>query len=545
MAAGALPAAARGKRLALIACIAGSSVAFLDVFAVNVALPAIRSDLGGGLAAQQWVVNAYLLTLGALLLIGGSLGDLFGERRVFLIGAAAFGVTSLMCVFAPTIELLVAGRVLQGTAAALLVPSTLAVIVAVFEESERGAAIGSWTAWTGIATVAGPVLGGQLVDALSWRWVFAINVPLIAVTLVLAAVAIPPAAARRSRPRIDFAGAALVAAGLGSAMFALIEQPARGWGSSLVIGPLAGGLLALAAFVAWERRSSHPMMPPGLFARRNFLWGNVQTLCVYAGMAAMFFFLTIYLQQVAGYSAFAAGLASLPTTVVLFVLSRRFGAMSDRFGPRIFLTAGPIVAAVGMVLLLRVEAPFDYVGELLPALLVFAVGLAMTVAPLTATVLAGVEERRAGIASGVNNAVARVAELVGIAAIGVVVSGQFARAVDRELAARPLGSQAQAAVVEARTRPLTGGADSAGLGGVEREVVDDAIRAASASGFHAGMGVSGGLVALGGLLAAFGIRNPRRRVRARDCPGGALAGHPEDEAARGVGSRATRASCPG
>ena len=512
----------------LVACIAGSSIVFLDEFVVNVALPAIQRDLGGGLAGQQWVSNAYLLALGSLLLVGGSLGDIFGERRVFALGVAGFGVMSLVCAVAPTLEALIAARALQGVAGAVLVPSTLAVIVATFGETERGRAIGTWTAWTGIATVAGPLIGGQIVDAASWRWIFAINLPLVVATLALVLIAMPPPATRTVRGRVDLAGAVLAALGLAGPVFALIEQPRLGWSHAAVLGPLAAGLLLLGAFAGWERRTADPMMPLSLFRRRNFSAGNLQTLAMYGGMASLFFFLTIFLQQVAGYEAFEAGLASLPTTVVLFVLSQRFGALADRFGPRPFLIAGPLVAAAGMGLLLRVDAGLDYLTELLPALLVFSVGLSMTVAPLTAAVLAGVEERSAGVASGVNNAIARVAELVAIAAIGVVVTAGFDAGIDDRLAERELSPAAQRSVAAAKARSL-GRPDLAGVPAGERAAVDSAVTASSVAAFHTGIAVGGGLVALAGVTAAVALGAPRRRVRARDCPGGVIVGHPADE----------------
>ncbi|MDQ4072542.1 MAG: MFS transporter [Actinomycetota bacterium] len=512
----------------LVACIAGSSVVFLDEFVVNVALPAIQRDLGGGLSGQQWVSNAYLLALGSLLLVGGSLGDVFGERRVFALGVTGFGVMSVVCAIAPTLEALVAARALQGVAGAVLVPSTLAVIVATFGEDERGRAIGTWTAWTGIATVAGPLVGGQIVDAASWRWIFAINVPLVCATLALVLIAMPRPTTRTVRGRVDLVGAVLAALGLAGPVFALVEQPRLGWASAGVIGPLAAGLLLLGAFARWEQRTSHPMMPLSLFRRRNFSAGNLQTLAMYGGMASLFFFLTIFLQQVAGYDAFEAGLASLPTTVVLFVLSHRFGALADRYGSRPFLVAGPLVAAAGMVLLLRVDAGLDYPTELLPALLVFSIGLSMTVAPLTAAVLAGVEERSAGVASGVNNAVARVAELVAIAAIGLVVAARFDAGIDSRLGERGLSPAAQRSIAAAKQRSL-GRPDLTGVPAGERRAIAAAVTESSTAAFHTGIGVGGGAIALAGVTAAVGLRQPRRRVRARDCPGGVIVGHPADE----------------
>ncbi len=468
----------RVKRLTLVACILGSGIALLDGTIVNVALPAIDQDLGGGLAGQQWVVNGYLLILGSLILVGGSLGDVFGERRVFALGVALFGVTSLLCALASSIELLVGARALQGAAGALLTPSALAVIVSTFSREERGAAIGSWTAWGGIAAILGPLAGGELIHLASWRWIFLVNVPFVAICLGLIVAVIPVAEEDGRSHHVDWIGGILCALGLGGPVFALIEQPRLGWGSPGVIGPLAAGLVVLGLFLTWEARSRTPMLPLSLFARRNFSAGNVETLAMYAGLSILFFLLALYLQQVAGWSALEAGLATLPTTVVMFSLSRLWGRLADRSGPRLFMGLGPLVAAVGLLLMLRLGREVDYATELLPALVVFALGLSMTVAPLTAAVLAGVESRQAGIASGVNNAVARVAGLLGVAVIGAVVGGDITEA-----------------------------------------------------SFHLAMGVSAGLVGLGGVAGALGIRNPARAVSAEGCPGGQIAGAAREAAA--------------
>ena len=416
----------RRQRLTLLAAILGSGVATIDGTIVNVALPAIEEDLGGGLSAQQWVSNAYLLALGSLILIGGSLGDIYGERRVFAIGLAAFGVLSLACALAPTIEVLIGARALQGAAGALVTPSSLAIIVAAFGPGERGAAIGSWTAWGGIAAIVGPLAGGLIVDQASWRWIFALNVPLALATLVLVRAAVPETTRAATR-RVDFVGAGLCVLGLGGIVFALIEQPNHGWSSPVILVPLVGGIAALAAFLAYERRTPQPMLKLELFSRRNFAVGNLETLAVYAGLAILFFFLVIYLQQAAGYGALESGLTTLPVTIVLFALSRRFGALADRYGPRLFMGAGPLLSAGGILLLLRVGLDPSYLTDLLPALLVFSLGLALTVAPLTATVLADADETDAGIASAINNAVARVAGLVGVSVVGVVVAGHARR----------------------------------------------------------------------------------------------------------------------
>jgi EmrB/QacA subfamily drug resistance transporter len=467
----------------LVAAILGSAIATIDGTVVNVALPAIERDLGGGLSAQQWVSNAYLLALGSLILIGGSLGDIYGERRVFALGTAAFGVFSIACAIAPTIELLIAARALQGAAAALLIPSSLAIIVAAFSAGERGSAIGAWTAWGAIASLVGPLAGGLVVDQLSWRWIFALNVPLVALTLVLIVAAVPQTQ-RVSGRRVDFLGATLCALGLGGFVFALIEQPRFGWSSPVIFVPLLGGVIAFASFLAYERRASHPMLKLDLFSRRNFAVGNLETLAMYAGLAILFFYLVIFLQQVAGYTALQSGFATLPVTLVMFALSRRFGGLADRYGPRLFMGAGPLIAAAGLLLLLRTGIETSYLGDLLPSLLVFALGLALTVAPLTATVLADADETDAGIASAVNNAVARVSGLIGISLVGVVVASQ-----------------------------LPGDTFAANAGSVRA--------------FHEAVLICAALVAAGGISGAIGITNARRTVKAERCPGGQLVGIPE------------------
>jgi EmrB/QacA subfamily drug resistance transporter len=470
----------RVKRCALLSAILGSSVVFLDGTVVNVALPAIRDDLGSGLAAQQWIVEAYLLTLGALLLVGGSLGDRLGRRRVFMAGLAAFGALSALCAVAPSPGTLIAARALQGAAGALLVPSSLALITAIFGPDERGGAIGSWTAWTGISFVAGPLGGGALIEFVSWRWIFAINVPLVLATLWTARE-VPESRDEEAAGRIDYLGAVLASLGLAGPVFALIEQPRYGWGDPLVFIPMVAGLALLALFVWHEEHTRHPMLPLVLFRARNFAVGNLATLLIYGGLGAATFFVTIFLQQVGRWSPIAAGLALMPITAIMWLLSRRWGALADRIGPRLLMGCGPLVAGAGLIWIGQMGADPNYVTAVLPGVIVFGLGLSATVAPLTNTVLGAVPQHNAGVASGINNQISRVAALLAIAVIGAVVSARFKSV---------LGNDSVA--------PLSGGPP---------DVVN-----ASVSGFHAGMVVAGSLVIVGGLISLLGIVNPPREV---------------------------------
>jgi len=453
--------------LTLVACILGSTVVFVDSTVVNVALPAIQRDLGGGLALQQWVVDAYLLTLGSLILLGGSLGDLFGSRRVLVIGLLAFACTSILCALAWDGDALIAARALQGVAGALLTPAALATITATFEGEERGAAIGSWTAWTGISFVIGPLVGGWLISETSWRAIFLINPPLVAVTVVLVLVAVAPAPAARHRARVDFVGGALCILGLAGPVFALIEAPSRGFGDPLILVCLLGGGALLAAFVAWEAHAPRAMLPLHLFARRNFAFANLETFTVYAGLSTLTFFLILFLQQLGGYSPLRSGAATIPITVVMFALSGRAGRLAMRLGPRLFMGVGPLVCAGALVWLVRLDPGFGYWSALFPPLVLFSIGLSAIVAPLTATVLADAGAGDAGIASGVNNAIARIAGLLGIAIVGAAIAG--------------------------RSNRLDSGE------------------------FHAAMAITAGLLALGGAIGLVGIRNtPDAAAEARD-----------------------------
>ena len=406
-------------RRVLVVAILAAFVAFLDGSIVTVALPAITAELGGGLPVQQWVVDAYLITLGALILLAGSLSDLFGRVAVLRIGLIGFGVTSLACGLAPTAELLIAARAAQGVAGALLVPSSLALIRSAHRGPSQARAIGLWTAWTSAAFIVGPLLGGLLTDLVSWRWIFVINVLPIAATLALMArMRNEPAAVPTP---IDWTGAVLGALGLGGVVFALIEQANYGWASPVVWIPLVVGALSLIGFIVRQATAQHPMMPLSLFGSRNFAVGNLATVAIYAALSVAGLAIVVYLQQVAGLSATLSGLVMLPLTIMLIVLSSRFGTLAGRFGPRWFMAGGPALAALGFVLLRAIDTPFDFVSQALAGVLIFGLGVAITVAPLTSAILGAIEPERAGIASAVNNALARIAGLVAIALLGAVI----------------------------------------------------------------------------------------------------------------------------
>ncbi len=451
------------QRLVVTVAVLGSFVAFLDGTVVNVALPAIARELGGGLSTQQWAVDAYLVTLGALILVAGAASDAYGRVLVLRIGLIGFGLASLAVAAAPSIEVLIAARAVQGVAGAFLVPSSLALITSTMTDPVRSRAIGLWTALTTGAMIIGPLLGGVIVDHASWRFVFVINVVPIGIALWLLTRLDAPQESSDHRPpgaRIDWLGAILCTAGLGLAVLALIELPTRGAAAPWLWAALAGGILLFIAFIARQRTVSRPLLPLDLFRSRTFASGNLATLFIYAALSLNGFVVAVYLQQGAGLTATLAGVASLPTTVLVIALSSRFGALSGRFGPRVFMSVGPLVMAVGCLLLLLVSTDFDYWWQILPGMIVLGFGLAITVAPLTAAILGAADPARSGIASAVNNAVARVAGLLSIASLAAITGG-----------------------------------------------------ALDLNGFHRAALVAAALLAAGAVVSAIGVRNPPRPPR--------------------------------
>ena len=448
-------------RWVLVATIVGSGIAALDATVVNVALPTIGRDFGAGVSGLQWVITGYLITLAALILLGGSLGDLYGRRRVFVTGVVWFSVASLLSGVAVNLPMLIAARALQGIGGALLVPGSLAIIESSFAPSDRGRAIGAWSGLGGIATAIGPFAGGWLVSAVSWRLIFLLNLPLAAVVL-WASRHVPESSDPPADRHLDLSGAALVVVGLASSTYALIESTTPGQGP-VVAATGVVGVAALVAFVLVERRSRHPMLPVGIFSSRQFSAANLVTFFMYAALGGALFLLAVDLQQALHYSPVAAGAALFPVTVIMLLFSSRAGALAQRIGPRIPMTVGPLIVTAGLLLMRSISPGDHYATAILPAVIVFGLGLALTVAPLTATVMAAAEQRYAGVASGVNNAVARAAGLLAVALLPAL----------------------------------------AGLKGA-----DYRHPAAFSHGFHAALVYAAAGTFAGGVLAFLGIRNP-------------------------------------
>jgi EmrB/QacA subfamily drug resistance transporter len=497
----AAPCTATSKRWVLIAAIIGSSMAFIDGTVVNVALPAIQRDLQASVFEAQWVVESYALFLAALLLVGGSLGDRFGRRKVFAIGVAVFGLASLACALSRDVQQLIAARAVQGVGAALLVPGSLALISATFPQSERGRAIGTWSGASGITAALGPVLGGYLLDHFSWAWAFLINLPFALAVVVITWRHVPESRNPQAPTALDVRGALLVTLGLGGVVYAFIEAPTQHWNAPAVLLALIGGVAALVGFVITEWRGAAPMLPLALFRNRNFSGANLLTLWLYAALGGGLFFLPLNLIQVQGYSATAAGAALLHFILIMFVLSGWAGRLVDQMGPRRPLVIGPLIAATGFAAFVLPTTGGSYWSSFLPAIAVLGLGMAVTVAPLTTTVMNAVGPDAAGTASGVNNAVSRVAALLAVAAFGGVMAWAFQGSLDAALQAAQLPADVVTQVQGQRSRlaaiELPSGVDPNHAATIHRAVSD-----AFVAGFRWVMAISAALAVASALAAA-------------------------------------------
>jgi EmrB/QacA subfamily drug resistance transporter len=487
-------------------------MAYIDGTAVNIALPILQEELTATVSELQWFVESYALFLAALMLVGGMLGDRFGHRRVFVIGLALFTAASVSCGLAQSAPQLIGARAAQGVGGAMLVPGSLALISANFSRDQRGRAIGTWSAFTALAMAAGPVLGGLLIDNVSWRWVFFINVPLAGVALAILYHGVPESRDDTREVKLDGWGAALATVGLGAVVFGLIESANRGFDDEAVLGALAVGALALAAFVVVEARSQAPMMPLELFRSRTFSGANLVTLLLYAALGGSLFFLPLNLIQVQGYSATAAGLAILPLIVIVFLLSRWSGGLADRFGARLPLTVGPAIAGLGYALFAVPSLGGGYWETFFAPVAVLGLGMAISVAPLTTVVMAEVEVHRAGIASGINNAVSRIAGVLAIAVFGLFVVMTFNSSLDDHLTNLELPAGVRTHVDEQRIK-LAGAEPPAGLGGAARDALEWAIGDAFVSGFRLVMLIAAALALASALVAWLTIEGKPRTGR--------------------------------
>jgi EmrB/QacA subfamily drug resistance transporter len=495
-------------RWVLAATVLGSSMAFIDGTVVSVALPVLQESLGASVSDAQWIVEAYALFLSSLVLVGGSLADRVGRRRIFSIGTAVFAAASLACGLAPDARSIIVARAVQGVGAALLVPSSLAILGAAFSPKDRGRAVGTWSAMTSITTAIGPALGGWLVQVVSWRAVFLINLPLAAALLWIAFRKVPETR-NPSAGRLDLVGAVLATAGLGALVYGLIESPRVGWEDPNAWAPVAAGVAALVAFVAVERRIRHPMVRLELFGNRTFAAANLLTLFLYAALSGIFFFLPFELIQARGYSPAAAGAAILPMVVFVSALSRWAGALADRFGPRLFLTVGPLIAGAGFLLLAILPASSSYAASLLPGLSVLGLGMGITVAPLTAAVLNSVDKDDQGAASGINNAVARVAALLAIAVFGIVVASTFRRSLDVALDAARVSSPVRRLLEPERVK-LGAMKPPAGVPPAQARVIERAVGASLHRSFRDVAWICAALAVVSSACAALGVQKLRK-----------------------------------
>jgi EmrB/QacA subfamily drug resistance transporter len=494
------------RRWILAATILGSSMVFIDGTVVNVALPALQTNLKAAVTDVQWVVESYALLLAALLLLGGSLGDLFGRKRIYAIGVAVFALTSIWCGLAPSIHQLIIARAAQGIGGALLVPGSLAIISASFDEEDRGQAIGTWSGSTAITTAMGPVLGGWLIEHVSWRAVFFLNIPLAIIVLGLVVLFVPESRDDEEAGRLDLLGAALATFSLGGIVYGLIESSQLGFKSSIVIGSLLSGAILLGAFVFVEARVRYPMMPLWLFRERNFTGANLLTLFLYAALAGMFFFLPLNLIQVQGYSATAAGAAALPFILIMFLLSRWSGGLVKRYGSRLPLVIGPVITATGFALFIRPGTGDSYWTSFFPAIVVLGLGMAISVAPLTTTVMNSVKQSHAGIASGVNNAVSRTAGLLAVAVLGLVMFHAFNNCLDRKLNQSAAPAEIRKALDSERIK-LAAAEIPASVDKATRDLLKQTIQDSFVYGFRAVLLVSAALALISSLLAWLLIRS--------------------------------------
>ena len=497
--------AERAKPWVLSATILGSSMAFIDGSVVNVALPAIQADLAASLRGVQWVVNAYMLMLGALVLVGGSTGDRFGRRRVFALGVVIFTAASVACGLAPTITVLVAARIVQGVGGALLVPSSLAIISASFGKAERGKAIGTWAGFSALTTAFGPVLGGWLVDALSWRVIFFINLPVALIVLGITFWRVPESRDEQNRAPVDWRGGLLATLGLGGLVYGLTAASDTAWADPALLGPLLAGVLVLAVFLLAEGHTASPMMPLGLFRSRTFAGANAMTLLLYFALGGALFFLPFNLMGVQGYSATLAGAAFLPFTLIMGGLSRWSGSLIDRYGARTPLTVGPVIAAAGFALFTLPGTGGSYWTTFFPAMTVLGLGMAVSVAPLTTTVMGAVSDRHAGAASGINNAVSRIAGMLAVALLGAIAVGMFGSALDQRMADLRVPAEVRRAL-ENEVPKLAEAAVPPQVQGAKRQVLEQALNESFVRSFRVVMLIAAGLALVGALCAGLTIK---------------------------------------
>ncbi len=488
-------------RLALAATVIGSGIVFLDGTIVNIALPKIGANFHASFAGLQWMIDGYLLTLAALILLGGSLGDVFGRKKIFTYGLIGFGLASAACGLAPNLITLVIFRLIQGAFGAMLVPGSLAIINATFPKESRGAAIGTWTAFSGITTAIAPLVGGWVLDTFSWRWIFFINLPLAALCLYLTMAGVEESRNQAASRRLDLLGCVLAVAGLGGLTYGLIQGPVSNWSASS-LAPLIAGAVLLALFVIFEARSRDPMMDLKLFRSRNFSGTNLATLTMYGALSGAFFILVIYLQTTMKYSSLAAGSCLIPITIILFLLSTQVGKWAAKIGTRLFMTIGPIVAGGGLLMLLPLKPGGSFWTGIFPGIVVFGVGLAVTVAPLTTTVMSAVDESHSGIASAINNAVSRIGGLVVVALLGILVASQIHATTNRY--ASQLGTPTAVAAID---RAVANGQVDSSLSSSDRALARRMITESSVNSYKLSLLLCAGLAIAAGLTSYATIRN--------------------------------------